>query len=1237
MEPQDIPSTSNVLASLIQMTMDPMASQAIRLDAYRKIEDFKDNSPLCAQCGLFLVQSSNYSHIVRHTGIQLMEHCIKYRWYLMSQEEKVFIKESCVSLLHSNNSDMVHLLRSHRHTLDALSRIFVEMIKREWPQHWPNMFAEFSAICEIGNVQTELILYVFLRLSEDVVSLQTLESSTRRRDLCQQLNNSMKEIMCFFRGTLEAHVKHIGLGPNSCEHEAIVSIGLTTLSEYLEWIPPSNIVDNADLMVQLFNLIRNNKFQTQVSECLEKVAQRRGKQEEKMNLYMIMSRPELWVNIQATVIEYHSKGMATKSVIDFHKPLSGLIRSYTQLLTSLFSSPTPELPSPPLSTLPSHFSSLVEILLVMLQTKSLYVLDNVYTAFSALFKHPDLCKVPELVQTLDRYIQVSCSQNLVRKKTHGAVENGRGSYSEDDYMDEVDYRRHFVKIKTAILSNFKELTKSVPDLLFLYGEQWLIRCASSVMTDSSEWEALSLYLDCFMEQLVGVQYLHSAFSLINLLLGFSTDNASSYSAALSCLSVLFSFFTVCSDEHRNEYLPKVLDKVFTLLLFSPPQSGSDNVEPAKLKSVKQLRKHAGSLIVKLSSRYPSLLTPFFDTMLNVLLTCSSQLSQLQINCLHEALITINNHTATFEKQTSFIRSLLDVNNMAAVWLQLTNSVFSDAGQFIEFVGLHLPANEDDPVIRNNRIQIMRSVNLIVAILRRCRPPHRPQALKQGGYILGDGDKVVNPMSSHVLPLIPAVLKLINIVEQLHNPDHYQRQGVIDPNKTRLIHPDMKPAFDIDEGEKKNLLGEQYFGSAPSKSVDDNSDLILDKSPLYHMQVFLTSLYENLFILLGFVVRTMSHEVFTIPEFSRAIHENLLADIGRLPNFRLRAMVRHFVRHYVSQCPQGSAQDSVLLVFMNYFTTHMYQRINSKWESLTERRAQQIEQVSEAAEREEAVEEVIVLMMQREYMDVIRDLLVGVPTGGTGGEGQDDQMTLEPPPNPLPNRLETLSELGVKIARNKPTSDAILIFLIRCLSYQDTQCSLRTGRFILPLIVQLISDHLLTEEIVRLLFSNLLQGFHVHGEHDANQGALLILSVQLYTLLRPQFPVVRDTLLLIPNLNEADLAKFDEKILAHCSARNNSAAAAPQANGAGAGITANGGEPSSGVNGVLADLINNKSERSHKDMFKKLITNIVGKNVGQLFKCRATIKELPRIMAPSKKQAPHVSDDLAISDIAQLFN
>lgn len=33
---------------------------------------------------------------------------------------------------------------------DVLSRIIVEMIKREWPQHWPDMLTEMEALTSQG-------------------------------------------------------------------------------------------------------------------------------------------------------------------------------------------------------------------------------------------------------------------------------------------------------------------------------------------------------------------------------------------------------------------------------------------------------------------------------------------------------------------------------------------------------------------------------------------------------------------------------------------------------------------------------------------------------------------------------------------------------------------------------------------------------------------------------------------------------------------------------------------------------------------------------------------------------------------------------------------------------------------------------------------------------------------------------------------------------------------------------
>lgn len=58
------------------------------------------------------------------------------------------------------------------HIKDALSRIIVEMIKREWPQQWTTLLAELSEACSKGEAQTELVLLVFLRLVEDVALLQ---------------------------------------------------------------------------------------------------------------------------------------------------------------------------------------------------------------------------------------------------------------------------------------------------------------------------------------------------------------------------------------------------------------------------------------------------------------------------------------------------------------------------------------------------------------------------------------------------------------------------------------------------------------------------------------------------------------------------------------------------------------------------------------------------------------------------------------------------------------------------------------------------------------------------------------------------------------------------------------------------------------------------------------------------------------------------------------------------------
>lgn len=221
----DVAQISAELARVVEVMMSPTVPQQQRLEVYNACERFKETSPLCAQCGLYLAQKSlNHSSIVRHFGLQLMEHCVKYRWTQISQSEKIFIKENAMKLLQEATE------QEENHIKDALSRVVVEMIKREWPQQWPTLLAELSQTCTRGEGPTELVLRVFLRLVEDVAVLQTLESNQRRKDIYAALTTNMAEIFAFFLRLMEQHFSEfqkqsaMGQTAEAAAHSRVVQV-----------------------------------------------------------------------------------------------------------------------------------------------------------------------------------------------------------------------------------------------------------------------------------------------------------------------------------------------------------------------------------------------------------------------------------------------------------------------------------------------------------------------------------------------------------------------------------------------------------------------------------------------------------------------------------------------------------------------------------------------------------------------------------------------------------------------------------------------------------------------------------------------------------------------------------------------------------------------------------------------------------------------------------------------------
>ncbi len=53
------------------------------------------------------------------------------------------------------------LLSEHAHIKDGLTRIVVEMMKREWPQQWPSLMQELDQLCKLG---VRLVTFFFLAI-----------------------------------------------------------------------------------------------------------------------------------------------------------------------------------------------------------------------------------------------------------------------------------------------------------------------------------------------------------------------------------------------------------------------------------------------------------------------------------------------------------------------------------------------------------------------------------------------------------------------------------------------------------------------------------------------------------------------------------------------------------------------------------------------------------------------------------------------------------------------------------------------------------------------------------------------------------------------------------------------------------------------------------------------------------------------------------------------------------------
>ncbi|XP_061183399.1 exportin-5-like [Saccostrea echinata] len=1156
MDPQ-VSALAAELSNAIETILNPSSSQNDRQNAHKICEEFKESSPFCVPVGLVLAEKS-YKPVIRHFGLQLLEHAIKFRWIDMKTEEKEYLKTNALQFMANGT---LGILEEEFHIKDAVARITVELAKREWPQLWPSLQEDLYKLCQMGETQTELVLKVYLRLVEDAVLLQTIPQQ-RRREIMLGLTANMKDLFEMFVQFLRVHTDLAEKCSDPQESKAHLRVSeavLYTLAGYLDWVSMSLIFTNNSVLLQMLCLLLgNSSLQLLAAECLLTIVGRKGKVEERKPLLVLFSDEAMKI-ILSTAAAAEKSSAHDEYYYLFLKKLCLVLIDLGKQVCALWGV-VPDCEQPP------NFAMYLEALMAFTQHPSQILSSYTQSVWLSFMKHEFISKDAVLLSFIPKLFETS-SKMLLKVGFPSKNNSPSCDYSRQDFDSDEDFSAFFSRYRSEVADTVRQAVLLQPELAFNFAKQWLETTMCKPIetgTDAGElcnlsspsfleWDAMTLFIESVMSRIgltdftpdpdVGVALLKSA-------LAYQSQDPLILSSLLSCLSALVIFL-----KYSTETIPAMLEKIFSGVTFAFPGQNKSN----RSRSVKNVRQHACSMLVTICKTQTDLIFPVFDELYRYIQNISrdtEQLSQMEKCILTEALILVCNRFNNYEKQSIFLEEILQPAK--ELWLsEQFKLAFSGADKWMSYIGLDQapvePSSEDTCGI--NRSHITYCITMLMAVLKRSKWPEEIQVAENGGFVLlkkEDGSLILkNPATVHVSRMLENLLLFMKSMNGSWHPEMLQRR-----------HPEFEKSFDLVENEKYAILG------IPMPSVDNTSSPVC-KNPVTRMQNFLTTMHDYSCHIVGNAGQCLGYEFYAIPCLPQSLLSTVFTNLDYLPDYRTKPFIRVILKPYIINCPKDLYSVAVIPL-LEFVCPYFYQKLNSQWQQINQRISE--DGCEDNMETQEILEDQLTRQLTREYID-----LLGMIFHKLKQEPLSDDAKMDDAENvPVSHKEEPMTDLGQMCMKCESIYPSVMMCVFGALSWRDTIACNKSVSLCWSTTRQLFSNGNMTLDIATNFLCSVIYGLQMHGQHEGPLALLLGLVMQMYELLRPSFPDLYNVLLQIPNCNPSDLKDLDAKVLQMAAQKQ---------------------------------IMNDKKKR---DAFKKLLSGVIGKSVGEEFKRETQYKDLPPI-------------------------
>ncbi|GJJ12193.1 Exportin-1 [Clathrus columnatus] len=197
----------------------------------------------------------------KYLGLQILERLIQTRWKTLPDSQRQGIRNFIVGIIMSVSSDEV-TVRKEKTYMNKLNLILVQILKQEWPQHWPGFIPELVQSSKTNLVLCENNMVILKLLSEEIFDYSAEQmTQTKIKNLKYQMCGEFSEIFQLCSEVLE-----------KAQKTSLIKATLETLLRFLNWIPLGYIFETTLIDMLLNRFLETPEFRNVTLKCLSEIA-----------------------------------------------------------------------------------------------------------------------------------------------------------------------------------------------------------------------------------------------------------------------------------------------------------------------------------------------------------------------------------------------------------------------------------------------------------------------------------------------------------------------------------------------------------------------------------------------------------------------------------------------------------------------------------------------------------------------------------------------------------------------------------------------------------------------------------------------------------------------------------------------------------------------------------------------------------------------------------------------------